>query len=184
MNLGALMIVSDGTSRVRLPAPPNALTATHWQATGRPATLSIFDVATVDEIVESATELASGSRYVCRQLAPGHLLPPDAPYLLLYRLSLRPEDEHEVNAWYTDEHLPELAAVPGVLCARRFAAVNADRRHTYLATYHLAAGDVLTSPAWQAAATSDRTSAMVARMLDARATLFAVAEPQPPSGQE
>ena len=30
------------------------------------------------------------------------------------------ELEAEFNEWYNNEHIPALAAVPGVLCARRF----------------------------------------------------------------
>ena len=48
-----------------------------------------------------------------------------------------------------------LAAVPGVLCARRFRATSANRR--YVALYHLASPEVQATPAWKSAADSDWT---------------------------
>jgi len=38
------------------------------------------------------------------------------------------------------QHIPALAAVPGVLCARRFRATSANRR--YVALYHLVSPEV------------------------------------------
>ena len=35
-------------------------------------------------------------------------------------MNIAPEHEAEFNEWYDKEHIPALAAVPGVLCARRF----------------------------------------------------------------
>jgi hypothetical protein len=52
----------------------------------------------------------------CRRSAParGRRRPPAE------RHEHRPELEAEFNEWYDKEHIPALAAVPGVLCARRF----------------------------------------------------------------
>jgi hypothetical protein len=48
-----------------------------------------------------------------------------------------------------------LAAVPGVLCARRFRATSANRR--YVALYHLVSPDVQATPAWKSAADTEWT---------------------------
>ena len=61
----------------------------------------------------------------------------------------------EFNEWYNTEHIPMLAAVPGVLCARRFRATSANRR--YVALYHLVSPDVQATSAWKSAADTEWT---------------------------
>ena len=60
--------------------------------------------------------------------------------------------EDEFNAWYDTEHVPALARVPGVLCARRFRAGSGNPR--YVALYHLASPQVVTGPDWKRASES------------------------------
>jgi hypothetical protein len=74
--------------------------------------------------------------------------------LLLFAMNAAREFEPEFNAWYDEEHIPRLVAVPGCLCARRFRTMSAvsSGNQRYLALYHLAAPDVCSSPAWKAAA--------------------------------
>jgi hypothetical protein len=71
-----------------------------------------------------------------------------APFLYTVEQDAAPEHEAELNAWYAEEHLPRLGAVPGVLSARRFAAVGASTTPRYLAAYRLTARSVFESPAW------------------------------------
>ena len=71
-----------------------------------------------------------------------------APFLYTVEQDAAPEHEAELNAWYAEEHLPRLGAVPGVLSARRFAAVDAATTPRYLAAYRLAARAVFETPAW------------------------------------
>ena len=74
-------------------------------------------------------------RFEGEQVLPGDALPPDnAGGLLLNAMNVEPAHEAEFNEWYNTEHIPALAAVPGVLCARRFRATSANRR--YVALYH------------------------------------------------
>jgi hypothetical protein len=95
-------------------------------------------------------------RFEGDQILPGDRLPPDnAGGLLLNAMNVAPEVEAEFNEWYNSEHIPALAAVPGVLCARRFRAPSANRR--YVALYHLATPDVQAGAAWKSAADSDWT---------------------------
>ena len=56
--------------------------------------------------------------------------------------------EDEFNDWYDLEHLPTMAAVPGIETAARFLAVEGWPRH--LAIYDLAEFAVLRSPAYRA----------------------------------
>ena len=95
-------------------------------------------------------------RFEGDQILPGDKLPPaDAGGFLLNAMNVVPEHEDEFNEWYNNEHIPSLAAVPGVLCARRFRATAANRR--YVALYHLASPEVQATPAWKSAADSEWT---------------------------
>jgi heme-degrading monooxygenase HmoA len=95
-------------------------------------------------------------RFEGDQTLPGDQLPPDnAGGFLLNAMNVAPEHEAEFNEWYNTEHIPALAAVPGVLCARRFRATSANRK--YVALYHLASSDVQATTAWKNAADSEWT---------------------------
>jgi len=95
-------------------------------------------------------------RFEGEQVLPGDQLPPaGAQGFLLNAMNVAPEHEAEFNDWYDTEHVPALAAVPGVLCARRFRATSANRR--YVALYHLASPEVQATPAWKSAADTEWT---------------------------
>ncbi len=96
-------------------------------------------------------------RYEGDQILPGDQLPPgNAGGLLLNAMNIAPDLEAEFNEWYDKEHIPALAAVPGVLCARRFRGTSGNRK--YVALYHLATPDVVESDEWKQARQSDWTS--------------------------
>ena len=92
-------------------------------------------------------------RFAGDQIVPGDVAAPSgAGGLLVASMNVDPAAEPEFNEWYNAEHLPQLAAVPGVLCARRFSSPEADRERKYLALYHLTGPDVARSDAWKKAA--------------------------------
>ena len=80
-----------------------------------------------------------------------------APYALLVRVDVDPAHEAGFNAWYDEEHLPALAAVPGVLAARRYR-LTAGPGPKYLAVYELATEAVPESDAWRKAGDTPRTA--------------------------
>jgi hypothetical protein len=88
-----------------------------------------------------------------RQLWPGEVAAPVEAAALL-TVAQEPVEGHEEDFynWMEQEHLPSLAAVKGVLAARRYVAIKGTPR--YLATYHLTGANVLESEAWKAAGTS------------------------------
>jgi hypothetical protein len=97
-------------------------------------------------------------RYEGEQILPGDAVsPPGAEGLLVASMNIDPAAESEFNEWYDAEHLPQLAKVPGVLCARRYRG-SGERK--YLALYHLARADVARSDAWRAAADTPWTERM------------------------
>jgi hypothetical protein len=67
--------------------------------------------------------------------------------LLLVMIEVDPAHEDEFNRWYNEEHLPERAACPGFVSARRFVAVEGSPK--YLALYELESPAVLESRAYQ-----------------------------------
>jgi hypothetical protein len=96
-------------------------------------------------------------RFEGDQILPGDQLPPrDAGGLLLNAMNVAPEVEAEFNEWYDKEHIPALAAVPGVLAARRFRGTSGNRK--YVALYHLATPEVQESAEWKRARQSDWTT--------------------------
>jgi hypothetical protein len=97
-------------------------------------------------------------RYEGEQILPGDAVSPaGAEGLLVASMNIDPAAESEFNEWYDAEHLPQLAKVPGVLCARRYRG-SGERK--YLALYHLARADVARSDAWRAAADTPWTERM------------------------
>jgi hypothetical protein len=95
-------------------------------------------------------------RFEGDQILPGEQLPPaKAGGLLLNAMNIAPELEAEFNEWYDKEHIPALAAVPGVLAARRFRGTG---NRKYVALYHLATPAVQESAEWKQARQSEWTS--------------------------
>jgi hypothetical protein len=95
-------------------------------------------------------------RFEGEQILPGLLLAPaGAGGLLLNAMNVVPEFEAEFNEWYDKEHIPALAAVPGVLCARRFRGTSGNRK--YVALYHLDGPEVQDSAEWKKARESEWT---------------------------
>jgi hypothetical protein len=92
-------------------------------------------------------------RFDGTQILPGDAdSPAGAGGLLVNAMNVAPEHEAEFNEWYDHEHIPALAAVQGVLSARRFR--DDKGTHRYLALYHLQSAEVAQGEAWKAAASS------------------------------
>ena len=154
---------------------PGFLVCERWiGADDRTVSVATYDLETVG-VLKSPAYLAIGGenlspwskritarverliRFEGDQILPGDQLPPaGAGGLLLNAMNIAPELEAEFNEWYDKEHIPALAAVPGVLAARRFRGVSDNRK--YVALYHLAAPEVQDSAEWKAARQSDWTS--------------------------
>jgi hypothetical protein len=81
--------------------------------------------------------------------------PAGAGGLLVNAMNVGAEQEAEFNEWYDHEHIPALAAVPGVLSARRFK--DPAGTHRYLALYHLKMPEVAMGTDWKNAAASPWT---------------------------
>jgi len=97
-------------------------------------------------------------RFTGEQIVPGELTAPSgAGGLLVASMNVDAAAEAEFNEWYNAEHLPQLGAVPGVLCARRYRSEAADRERQYLALYHMTGPEVARGDAWKKAADTEWT---------------------------
>jgi hypothetical protein len=81
-----------------------------------------------------------------------------------------PEHEADFNAWYAQEHLPGLAAVPGTVRAARYRRVAGQPR--YLACYDLGAIETLERPEWLAVRHTAWSSRIRPLFVNPRRTLF------------
>jgi hypothetical protein len=154
---------------------PGFLVCERWiGAADRKISVATYDLETVGVLQSPAYRAIGGAnlspwskrvtsqvdrlmRFEGDQILPGDQLPPPtAGGLLLNAMNIAPELEAEFNEWYDKEHIPALAAVPGVLCARRFRGIDGNRK--YVALYHLTTPDVVESAEWKEARQSDWTS--------------------------
>lgn len=78
--------------------------------------------------------------------------------------------EEDFNAWYDEEHLPGLAAVPGVVRAARYLDASGSPR--YYACYDLASLDAFGSPAWLAVRGTAWSSRVRPSFRNTRRTMF------------
>ena len=94
-------------------------------------------------------------RYEGEQIQPSTATAPgNAGGLLLVGMTPGAATDAAFNTWYDKEHVPALASVPGVLCARRFRAGGAGGGTKYLALYHLAGPEIVDTPEWKHASAS------------------------------
>ena len=104
-------------------------------------------------------------RFEGEQTLPGdQVSPAHAGVLLLNAMNVDPEIETEFNTWYDEEHIPALAAVSGVLCARRFRATQGGVK--YVALYHVTAPEVVASAEWKQAVETPWTQRIRPHMRD------------------
>ncbi|WP_327002604.1 hypothetical protein OHA72_47055 [Dactylosporangium sp. NBC_01737] len=111
--------------------------------------------------LEAAMGLDLG-RTVFQQIRPVEAEPEHPAGPALFHVLMRADAavEDDFTRWYDDEHLPAMLAVPGVLGARRFRAIDDDAGfgvhpaqadHPYLAVYELASLDVVGTAEFKAA---------------------------------
>jgi hypothetical protein len=70
----------------------------------------------------------------------------EARGLLAVWMTPAPENDADLNAWYSEEHLKERLAVPGFLAAKRYVSLDGEPK--YVALYELSDAAVLHSEAY------------------------------------
>ena len=165
---------------------PGFLNAERWIDSANPkiaiATYDMENAAVVDSAPYRAVGGDNGTpwtkrigrtttrlmRFVGTQLRPGDgVAPPGAGALLMASMNVDAAVEPEFNEWYNTEHLPQLGAVQGVLCARRYQATDPTSERKFVALYHMTDVDVSRSDAWARAANTTWTEKMRPHFKDA-----------------
>lgn len=165
------------------------INAVRWTgATNPKVSLAIYDLETLDVLRKPEYRAVSPEnfspwskrillgkcmrlcRFNCVQMGAGdRIAPNNAGGLLVFATNVTPEAEAEFVEWCDTEHIPQFAAVPGVLCARWFRSPSGSpgsSTHQYVATYHLDSPDVCESEAWKQASLTQRTRTMREHMKD------------------
>lgn len=93
----------------------------------------------------------------------------EAVFALTVRLNTPADHEQEFNAWYNEDHVPALASVPGVYCARRYVAVEGDPK--YLAIYEMKDAGIVRTPEWEKARLYGRTAQIRPYLKDLQAVV-------------
>jgi len=159
---------------------PGFLTAQRWIGADNPRqSVATYDLADLGVLRGPAYRAIGGEnlspwskritakvqrllRYEGEQILPGDATAPaGAGGLLLVGMTPGAEVETAFNTWYDKEHVPALAGVPGVLCARRFRTAGGGPK--YIALYHLASPGVVDTQEWKQASAS---TAMPQRVRD------------------
>lgn len=105
----------------------------------------------------------------CTLVLDGAAAGEPAPWHYVVETDVLPELEAEFNAWYDEEHLPGLAAVPGVVRATRLRRI--DGRPVYHACYDLARREAFGSPPWLAVRATPWSTHVRAGFRDTRRVL-------------
>ena len=161
---------------------PGFLLCQRWLGAGdRTVSVATYDLESLAVLAGSAYRAIGGEnlspwskrvtarvdrlmRFEGEQILPGDQLPPaNAGGLLLNAMNVAPEVDAEFNQWYDKEHIPALAAVPGVFSARRFRGTG---NRKYVALYHLETPDVVESEDWKRARQSEWSSRIVPQFHD------------------
>ena len=143
-------------------------------ATGLPAQCDVYravEGAIVYAYAATGVPAATPAvELVCTLDVPGASAGVDAPWHYVVETDVLPEAEAELNAWYDEEHLPALAAVPGVVRARRL--LNPTGSPRYHAAYDLASMDAFGSPPWLAVRATPWSSRVRPAFRNTRRTMF------------
>jgi hypothetical protein len=145
---------------------PDVLESPEYQALG--ATASERDKTV-------GAGLATLDRRIYTQLSSDGTAPDEpAPVLLAVALSVPAGAEDDLQAWYTDEHIPMLLEVPGWQRIRRFRLVRGmdGPAPEFLSVHELAGPQVLEEPGYRAAISTPWRDQIVASALGRERRVF------------
>ena len=125
------------------------------------------DTAPACSPLEGASEW---TRLACLQQVHGASAGEVASHHYVVETDVLPEFEDELNAWYAQEHLPGLAAVPGTIRAARY--IDATGSPRYYACYDLAGVHPLASAEWLAVRATPWSARVRPAFRNTRRTMF------------
>jgi len=118
-------------------------------------------------------QMAEGMTLVRLQLlqeVAGAAFNRDSPWHYVVATDVVAEHEDDFNAWYRDEHLAGLAAVPGTVRAARYKVDGAGPR--YHACYDLAERAAFNSPEWLAVRATPWSDRVRPHFINTRRTMY------------
>ena len=118
--------------------------------------------------------LAALDRRVYEQISVDGSVDDPAPVILAVAMSVPAGAEDDLQAWYTDEHIPMLLEVPGWLHIRRFRLVRGmdGPAPEFLSVHELAGPEVLEEPGYRAAISTPWRDRIVASALGRERRVF------------
>jgi hypothetical protein len=99
-----------------------------------------------------------------------------APYHYVVETDVEPGKEDDFNAWYDQEHLPGLAAVPGTVRAARYVDADATASPRSYACYDLLSPATLESAPWLAVRGTPWSARVRPTFRNTRRTMFVRAD--------
>jgi len=95
----------------------------------------------------------------------------EARWHYVVETDVRAEAEDDFNTWYTTEHMPGLAAVPGTVRAGRYLASGRPRHY---AAYDLETLETFGSPPWLAVRGTEWSSRVRPNFMNTKRTMFRI----------
>ncbi|HEY9281566.1 MAG TPA: hypothetical protein VIP51_15975 [Eoetvoesiella sp.] len=100
----------------------------------------------------------------------GHSAGKPSGWHYVVETDVQPGAEGDFNDWYSTEHLPGLAAVPGTVVARRYISCAGSPKH--YATYDLETIETFGSEPWVAVRATDWSSRVRPNFVNTKRTMF------------
>ena len=141
-----------------------------WRSVEGDVAYAYFAADTPREAFDRVPAGSGLTRLVCTVELPGASHRADAPFHYVVETDVVPEQEADFNAWYDEEHLPGLAAVPGTVRAARYVCRDSSPRHH--ACYDFAWQEAFGSPAWLAVRATDWSSRVRPSFRNTARTMF------------
>lgn len=145
---------------------PEALAATAAGAIRRVFDTELPATCSAAQVIELSCTLDVAGRAAGRP----------APWHYIVETDIQPQAEQDFNDWYSTEHLPGLAAVPGTVRARRYLARPAAPR--YYAAYDLETLETFGSEPWLAVRATEWSSRVRPSFMNTKRTMFKRVPPQ------
>lgn len=123
------------------------------------------------EALRAVPDGAEAIETVCTLTVDGAAAGEAAPWHYVVETNVLPEFDAEFNAWYDEEHLHGLAAVPGVVRAVRMSRIDGGQPR-YHACYDFARRDAFGSPAWLAVRATPWSTRVRAAFRDTRRLFY------------
>ncbi|MFC3338625.1 DUF4286 family protein [Paracandidimonas soli] len=121
-------------------------------------------------LLQQACPSAQAHRLTLMQSIAGPANNQPAAWFYTVETDITPEVETDFNRWYSEEHLPGLAAVDGTVRAERWLCETGSPR--YVASYELASRETFGCPAWLAVRGTPWSDRIRPHFIHAKRTLF------------